>query len=332
MKELRFAPTLLLLFACACGSQEAPLAQKGSEPNLSNESKSSALPSPAVQQPAVAKATGGHDQPTLRGAERASRFPALKADVEHQQARLEAANLKLRGKQSFDMATDALPTTVRFSTSDRTTSFGTSPKQLLVSRAGAMVEERHVQPLAEHFSLRKWPSMKVVPSRLTVEASAAESPDALLTLVPQQPLASDIWYALVVDALPGGFEWSAQAPAMSTAGAKHVVRFMVGDQPVVSAVRVCGNDVYVDFSERMKLTGADDLQLSGAAAVGCKLHGDLGGSALTALLRCQSEPASFALTTRAQSVSGQSLDVASLDVTAQAMTEYGATGCRIFRP
>lgn len=236
---------------------------------------------------------------------------------------------RVRGTPTKLEKETSLPT-VRFGFSDLTTSVGESPLQLLVNHVGEIVTQEMLAELKPQVSLRRWPSLERVAADVQLAPSDNESPNAYLRLVPKKALESTAWYALVVEKLPSGFRWPAFTPALVDADGRHIVRFVGGEQPVVSSLRVCDDkSVYVDFSERIVVADARQFQFSnGTGAADCKFEGEMGASTLTAKFTCSGSVRG--LKAQADSNAGKSLK-ADLTIPTANLTAWG-DGCRVYRP
>jgi hypothetical protein len=163
------------------------------------------------------------------------------------------------GESRYPSGPDRLRPTIQLEPMDMMTAVGDSPLHVLVSKLRADDANDILDRVAEAVSLRTWPELEEVrtASSSSVENSGS-SEQAGYGHVYLQPATSlaDRWYALVLDAVPGGVDVPAFAGVHVTDTGKYVSRFRVGSQPVVTGVRLYEKEgrkqvVYVDFSERV---------------------------------------------------------------------------------
>jgi len=142
---------------------------------------------------------------------------------------------------------------------DMMTAVGDSPLHVLVSKLDAADASRVLERVASAVKLRTWPELAEVATNASksVETSSSTTQAGYghVYLQPAAPL-TDRWYALVLESVPAGVELPAFASVHQTEAGKHVARFRVGSQPVVTGVRLYDKEgqkqvAYVDFSERV---------------------------------------------------------------------------------
>jgi hypothetical protein len=149
--------------------------------------------------------------------------------------------------------------TLQLEPMDMMTAVGNSPLHVLVSKLGTADASDVLERVAAAVQLRTWPELDEVP---TTTSQSVEGPGAgdqagygHVYLQPSTPL-TDRWYALVLESVPSGVDLPAFASVHTTDSGKHVARFRVGSEPVVTGLRVYAKEaqkqvVYVDFSERV---------------------------------------------------------------------------------
>jgi hypothetical protein len=264
----------------------------------------------------------------------AARYP-VKFSVEERHARVLRQNKRiadLKRGVATSVPSEATPPTVTFSLPDLSTSFGASPLMLVVNQLGVPISTETLRELEARVSLRRWPSLEQVPSSARLTPSADEDANGYVSVTPQQPLAEDSWYALVVDKLPSTLEWPEFSPTLVDDSGRHVARFFVGELPVISSVRVCADrSVYLDFSERMRIENEDQFQfVKNGRLVACKFDGAAGSSVLSAKFACQDEMKGFELRVGARSQSGKELRTRFSSLSKKALP--WAESCELHRP
>jgi hypothetical protein len=264
----------------------------------------------------------------------AARYP-VKFSAEERHARVlrqtrRVADLK-RGVPT-SVPSEATPPTVTFSLPDLTTSFGASPLMLVVNQLGVPVSRETLRELEARVSLRRWPSLERVPTSAQVTPSADEDANGYVSVTPQQPLAEDSWYALVVEKLPSTLEWPEFSPTLVDDSGRRIARFFVGELAVISSLRVCADrSVYVDFSERMRVANEDQFRfVKNGRTVACRFDGEADSSVLSAKFDCQEEMKGFELRAGAKSQSGKELSTRFSSLGKKAVP--WAENCELYRP
>jgi hypothetical protein len=196
------------------------------------------------------------DRPPAATLDTAERTTAISEQPSHSQAVLPRPIAESR----YPDGPDRPKPTIQLEPMDMMTAIGSSPLHVLVSRLGTAADAGDVlERVAAAVALRTWPEFEEVPTTVSksIEASGSNEHAGYghVHLQPTTPL-TDRWYALVLESVPSGVELPAFASVHETDSGKHVARFRVGSQPVVTGLRVYEKEgqkhvVYVDFSERV---------------------------------------------------------------------------------
>jgi hypothetical protein len=264
----------------------------------------------------------------------AERYP-VKFSAEERHARVLRQNKRvadLKRGVPASVPSEAAPPTVTFSLPDLSTSFGASPLMLVVNRLGMPISTETLRELEARVSLRRWPSLERVPSNVRLAPSADEDANGYVSVTPQQPLAEDSWYALVVEKLPTTLEWPEFSPTLEDDSGRRIARFFVGERPVISSVRVCADrSVYLDFSERMRVENEGQFQfVKNGRTVACRFDGEAESSVLSAKFDCATEMKGFELRAGAKSQSGKDLSTRFSSLSKKALP--WAENCELYRP
>jgi hypothetical protein len=154
---------------------------------------------------------------------------------------------------------------VYLSPADISTAVNVSTLELWVDGLRGDVGVESLEELSAAVSVVTWPELQAIASVVTVvDASQAGDRRAHVTIAPADTLESR-WYAVVVGALPIGFQWW-NAPG--SRGEK-VARFRTDSKPVIARVTRCDKGgvrhLAVGFSEVISSADAYGISVSGAS-------------------------------------------------------------------
>jgi len=178
------------------------------------------------------------------------------------------------------------PRAVYLSPADVSTAVNTSKLELWVDGVQGDLGVANLEALAAEVSVVTWPERQTIATDVTaVDASQANDMRAHVTVAPAGTLDSR-WYAIVVEALPIGFQWWNDPGSRN----QKVARFRSDNRPAIAWVQRCDKGgvrhLSVHFSEPVSSAAARGTSVVGAS---CEPLAGGAGPVVSAYLDCSTD-------------------------------------------